>query len=100
MSQQINTDGSMEFTRTTVSVKLYKNNVQYISRSQARRIVVGLEQFKTIELDFRDIDTVGQAFADEIFRIWHTRHPESQIIPKNMNDNVEFMVKRAGWVDN
>ncbi|MEN6317758.1 MAG: DUF4325 domain-containing protein [Syntrophaceae bacterium] len=94
------TDDSMEFTRTTVFVKLYKNNVQYISRSQARRIVVGLEQFKRIELDFQDIDTVGQAFADEIFRIWHTHHPESQIVPKNMNDNVEFMVKRAGWVDN
>lgn len=94
------TDDSMEFTRTTVSVKLYKNNVQYVSRSQARRVVVGLEQFKTIELDFQDIDTVGQAFADEIFRIWHAHHPESRIIPKNMNDNVEFMVKRAGWVDN
>ncbi|MEN6616267.1 MAG: DUF4325 domain-containing protein [Syntrophorhabdus sp.] len=94
------TDDSMEFTRTTVSVKLYKDNVQYVSRSQARRIVVGLEQFKTIELDFRDIDAVGQAFADEIFRIWHAHHPESQIVPKNMNDNVEFMVKRAGWVDN
>jgi len=90
---------SVEFTRTAVSVKLYKNNVQYVSRSQARRIVVGLERFKTIELDFQGIDTVGQGFADEIFRVWQVRHPESRIIPKNMNENVEFMVKRAGWVD-
>ncbi len=91
---------SVEFTKTAVSVRLYKNNVQYVSRSQARRIVVGLEQFKTIELDFQGIDTVGQAFADEIFRVWHARHPEIRIIPKNMNENVEFMIKRAGWVDN
>ncbi len=40
-----------------------------------------------------------QGFADEIFRVWQVRHPESRIIPRNMNENVEFMVKRAGWVD-
>ncbi|HOD72451.1 MAG: Histidine kinase-, DNA gyrase B-, and HSP90-like ATPase [Syntrophorhabdus sp. PtaB.Bin047] len=90
---------SVEFTRTAVSVRLYRNNVQYVSRSQARRIVVGLERFKTIELDFQGIDTVGQAFADEIFRVWQVRHPESRIVPRNMNENVEFMVRRAGWVD-
>ncbi len=84
---------------TAVSVKLYKNNVEYVSRSQARRVVVGLERFKTIELDFQGIDTVGQAFADEIFRVWHVRHRESRIIPTNMNENVEFMVKWAGWLD-
>ncbi|GAI71454.1 unnamed protein product, partial [marine sediment metagenome] len=35
----------------------------------ARRVLTGLENFKTIILDFREIDTIGQAFADEIFRV-------------------------------
>jgi hypothetical protein len=41
------------------------------------------------------LESVGQAFADEIFRVWKRRYPEISIIPKNMHENVEFMVDRA-----
>lgn len=89
------TDSSYQFSKTEVRVKLYSSGSEYISRSQARRIVTGLEKFKTITLDFNGVETVGQAFADEVFRVWKSGHPAVAIIIKNANENVEFMIKRA-----
>lgn len=88
-------DSSFEFSKTRVTVRLYKMESQYISRSQARRIVVGLDKFKAVTLDFKDIEMVGQGFADEIFRVWKRSHPNISIISTNANENVEFMISRA-----
>ena len=84
-----------EFNKTRAIVKLYKMDADYVSRSQARRILSGLEKFKIIMLDFKDIDTVGQAFTDEVFRVWKNHHPHIIIKYQNTNDNIEFMIKRA-----
>lgn len=89
------TDDSFQFSKTGVKVKLYHQNVDYVSRSQARRILTGLEKFKTIELDFKDIKTIGQAFADEIFRVWQVGHKDVKFVVKNANENVMIMIKRA-----
>lgn len=89
------TDESYEFSKTSVAVNLYKMGTDYISRSQARRILVGLHKFKTIILDFEGIETVGQAFADEVFRIWQSHHPKIKIIPQHTNENIDFMIKRV-----
>lgn len=83
------------FDKTEVKVKLYTMGTIYISRSQARRILSGLEKFKSIVLDFDKVPTVGQAFADEIFRVFQARHPEITIKPINMVETVEFMIKRV-----
>ena len=89
------TDDSFQFSKTGVKVKLYHQNVEYISRSQARRILAGLEKFKTIEIDFKDMKTIGQAFADEIFRVWQAGHKDVRFIIQNANENVMLMIKRA-----
>ena len=89
------TDESFEFSKTNVIVKLYAPNASYVSRSQARRILSGLEKFKTITLDFNGVDTVGQAFSDEVFRIWKRYHSDIEIKYKNVNENIEFMIKRV-----
>lgn len=89
------TDDSLEFSKTKVKVRLYKKGAEYISRSQARRIVSGLDNFKTITLDFKKVKTIGQGFADEIFRVWKSRYPKITIIPKNTNENIQFMINRA-----
>ena len=86
---------SFKFSKTEVRVVLYKTDSDYVSRSQARRILSGIEKFKTIVLDFRNLDTIGQAFADEVFRVWQNLHPHIDIKWKNANDNVSFMIKRA-----
>jgi anti-sigma regulatory factor (Ser/Thr protein kinase) len=89
------TDESFKFSKTGVKVKLYHQDVDYVSRSQARRILMGLEKFKTIELDFQDVKTIGQAFADEVFRIWQAGHKDVKFVIKDANENVMLMIKRA-----
>jgi hypothetical protein len=88
-------EGSFEFGKTKVVVNLYEMDNSYISRSQARRILAGLEKFKIIVLDFKNVETVGQGFADEVFRVWQNRHPTIEIRYQEVNENVLFMIKRA-----
>lgn len=87
---------SLAFDKTVILVKLYTMGTVYVSRSQARRVISNVEKkFKVIILDFDNVPTIGQAFADEIFRVFSTKHPDIEIRCVNMNDNVEFMVRRA-----
>lgn len=84
------------FDKTSIRVKLYAGGSIYISRSQARRIMDGLgDKFKTIILDFDKVDTVGQAFADEIFRVFKLKHPEVEVSSINENDVIRFMIERV-----
>lgn len=87
--------GSFSFDKTKVHIKLYTAGTVYISRSQARRLLNNLNKYKVIVLDFTGIKTIGQAFADEIFRVFTTRHPEIEIQPINMNETVKFMIDRV-----
>jgi len=89
------TDESYQFSKTEVKVNLYSQDVDYVSRSQARRIMVGMEKFKTIELNFKCVKTIGQAFADEIFRIWQADHKDVKFITKDAGENIQLMIKRA-----
>ncbi|MBU0546645.1 MAG: DUF4325 domain-containing protein [Patescibacteria group bacterium] len=89
-------DENFKFNKTKVIVKLYKIDTNYISRSQARRILMSLEKFKTIVLDFSKVDMVGQAFVDEVFRIWKKNHLNTKIQYQNANENIIFMIKRVG----
>lgn len=84
-----------EFSKTRIMIKLYKINKNLLSRSEARRVIFGLEQFKEITLDFAGVATVGQSFADEIFRVWHNSFPDKKIIYIHANENVEAMIKMA-----
>lgn len=86
---------AFEFSKTKVVVDLYKLDKEFISRSQARRILSGLDKFKTIVLDFRKVDSVGQAFADEVFRVWGKTHKDIEIQQQNANENIQFMINRA-----
>lgn len=83
------------FDQSEVKVKLFALGTAYISRSQARRMLVGLEKFRSIILDFIRIPTIGQAFADEVFRVFRRQNPGVTIKPINMNEAVSFMVGRA-----
>ena len=66
-----------------------------ISRSQAKRVMVGLDRFKEIHLDFRGVDGIGPAFADEIFRVWKKAHPGSSIVCSDTNEEVGRMIDRS-----
>ncbi|MDO8499080.1 MAG: DUF4325 domain-containing protein [bacterium] len=86
---------TFEFSKTRILIRLYNIGVDLLSRSEARRIMLGLEQFKEITLDFAQVATVGQGFADEIFRVWQNAHSDKNIIFSNANDNVATMIKMA-----
>ncbi len=88
-------DDSFIFSKTKVGIKLFEMDTGYISRSQARRLLIGLDKFKTILLDFKNVKTVGQAFIDEVFRVWCQKNPAIEIKIKNANQNIDFMIKRA-----
>ncbi|MDP3778417.1 MAG: DUF4325 domain-containing protein [bacterium] len=83
------------FDKTEIRVKLYTIGGVNISRSQARRVLAGLEKFKVIVFDFDKVPTVGQAFADEVFRVFHYKYPHIKLEVENMTEGVRFMVERA-----
>ncbi|MEK6599384.1 MAG: STAS-like domain-containing protein, partial [Deltaproteobacteria bacterium] len=88
-------DSDYGFDKTKIQVKLYTIGDVHISRSQSRRVLSGLEKFKIIIFDFDKVPVVGQAFADEIFRVFHNKHPHITLEEVNMNEGVKFMVERA-----
>lgn len=87
--------GSYAFDKTEIHIRLFTMGTIYVSRSQARRVLVGLEKFKKIILDFDRVPNIGQAFADEVFRVFQSRYPQISIEPINMNETVRFMVERV-----
>jgi anti-sigma regulatory factor (Ser/Thr protein kinase) len=91
-----NSDGIPKFDKTHILVKLSMlGDERYVSRSQARRIVLGLEKFKYVVLDFKNISTVGQGFVDEVFRVFQSKYPKIKITYTNANDDVRFMIERS-----
>lgn len=89
------TNSEYAFTISKVMIKLFSLEGKYISRSEARRVLSGMEKFKKIVLDFKGVQSIGQGFADEVFRVWKNAHPGIEIVTENAGDDVMFMIKRA-----
>lgn len=84
------------FQRTHVVVSLAQaEDEKLVSRSQAKRIVARLDRFKEVILDFRRVDGIGPAFADEIFRVFRSTHPAVHLVVMNASDEVQKMIRRA-----
>lgn len=80
---------------TTIPIKLYNLGDVWISRSQAKKVLLGLEKYKKIIFDFRGVEIIGQGFADEIFRVFQNAHPDIVLEPVNMTDTVAILVNDA-----
>src|SRR5450432_1961862 len=83
------------FDTSRVVVKLFEHGVRFVSRSEAKRLLVGLEKFREVLVDFAGVEGVGQGFADEVFRVWAKQHPETRFTAQHMAPAVAFMVERA-----
>ena len=81
--------------RSTVRVRLADAGGEFLSRSEARRLSEQLDQFAEVVLDFDGVTSVGQAFVDELFRVFARRAPDTVLVPVDMNDEVEFMIRRG-----
>ena len=90
------TPGDYGFSKTQVPVFLVRyGDENLVSRSQAKRLLTRFERFKEILLDFNDVDSIGQAFADEIFRVFASQNPNIHLYYMNANKQVEGMILRA-----
>ena len=84
------------FTKTHVPMQLVRyEGEQLVSRSQARRLLARVDQFKEVLLDFKGITMIGQAFADEIFRVFQHEHPGIFLIFVRATPEVAQMIKRV-----
>ncbi len=84
------------FNKTVVPVKLAQyGNDKLISRSQAKRLLARVELFKIVVFSFEGVESIGQAFADELFRVFAQRHPEIELQTMKANSEVKRMIERA-----
>jgi anti-sigma regulatory factor (Ser/Thr protein kinase) len=84
------------FERTRVLVKLFHQN--YVSRSEAKRLLYGLDKFSEIILDFEGVKSIAQGFTDEIFRVFSNAHPDINLKIENLSPILEPIIKHV--VDN
>lgn len=84
------------FAKTIVPVRLAQHEGEkLVSRSQAKRLTMRFERFKSVVLDFAGVEEIGQAFADEVFRVFQKAHADTRLVPVNMTASVKKMVSRA-----
>jgi len=89
-------DDDQRFSKTVVPLKLAKyEGEQLVSRSQARRILSRLERFSEVVLDFEGISEIGQGFADEMFRVYPSEHPEVHLFPTKAGQAVQDMIRHV-----
>ena len=84
-----------DLERSRVTVHLADFAGEFLSRSEARRLSAQLDQFAEVILDFAGVESVGQAFVDELFRVFARQSPGTLLIPVHMSDEVELMVRRG-----
>lgn len=84
------------FSKTVVPVELAQyGDDKLVSRSQAKRMLTRVELFKVVVFDFTGVLSIGQAFADEIFRVFANQHPNIELKVMQANSEVKRMIERA-----
>ena len=81
------------FEKTRVLVKLMQKD--YVSRSEAKRLLHNLDKFSEIELDMSSVRHVGQGFADEVFRVFVIANPGIEIRAINARGAVDAMLRHS-----
>jgi len=84
------------FERSLVTVRFSAR--EYVSRSEARRLLVRLEKFSEVVFDFTGVRSIGQGFADEIFRVFAKSHPQIVVMRRSVDPALETIIRHV--VDN
>jgi len=93
-SKFMSTPDKYGFDKTIVPVELVRyGNENLVSRSQAKRLLARLDIFNTVMLDFANIEIIGRAFADEIFRVFVNQHPNTTLLAINENKSIQQLIK-------
>ena len=84
------------FDKTIIPIELAKyGDENLMSRSQARRVLNRITLFKNVVFDFNNVPHIGQAFADEIFRVFADMNPNVKLDYMNANEEIRAMINRA-----
>ncbi|MCX7031366.1 MAG: DUF4325 domain-containing protein [Spirochaetes bacterium] len=89
-------DFDFRFDRSQVLVRFYAG--QYVARSEARRLLARLDGFREVVLDFAGVKSLGQGFADEVFRVFAAAHPGVTLKTENVAPGIEAVIRHV--VDN
>jgi anti-sigma regulatory factor (Ser/Thr protein kinase) len=88
------TGDDYEFNRNIVKINLSKHK-RLMSRSEAKRLLLGLDEYTVLDFNFKNVDEVGQGFCDEIFRVYASRNPEKVLSYHGASDVVRYMIERS-----
>ena len=89
-------DEDYGFNKTVVPVRMARHGAeQLVSRSQAKRLLSRVDRFNIVIFDFAAVDSIGQAFADEIFRVFERNYPNIRFLTANTSEAIDQMINRA-----
>lgn len=89
-------DKDPSFHKTRIPVELMQHEGEsLLSRSQAKRLISRFDRFTEVILDFKGVTQIGQAFADEIFRVFTNKYPNVHLVTINTSVDVSNMIKRV-----
>ena len=89
----------LRFTRTVVSVALMQqSDGALVSRSQGKRLVLGLDRFTAVTFDFTGVSEIQQGFADEVFRVWAAAHPDIDLSVLGATEAITRSLRHVGFV--
>jgi len=89
-------DKDPSFHKTCIPVKIMQHEGEFLfSRSQAKRLVSRCDRFTEVILDFEGITQIGQAFADQVFRVFIKKYPSVHLKTRNAVPDVKNMIKRV-----
>jgi hypothetical protein len=83
--------GAIGSNKTTIRLSLFQED-DFVSRAEAKKLGSHLEAFATVELDFEGIESIGQGFVDELFRVWQNDHPQTHLVPVRANRSIISMI--------
>jgi len=84
------------FERSVVTVRFAARD--FVTRSEAKRLVFRLEQFHEVILDFAGLKSIGQGFADEVFRVFPASHPAVILKRVNVPPAIDAVIRHV--IDN
>lgn len=83
------------FVKTLIPMKEMCPLGDPMARSQARRILRRLDEFREVVFDFHGVGFMGQGFADEVFRVFQDQHPDVKLTVINANASVQGMIRHV-----
>jgi len=88
------TGDDYEFNQNIVKINLSKYE-RLMSRSEAKRLLLGLDEYEVLDFNFQNVGEVGQGFCDEIFRVYANKYPNKILSYHEASDVVRYMIERA-----